>query len=200
MYKRQEKILEELKTIDTAAFRARGITKQLLNLGRKSDPKPVPCNLNHIIDEVISGVVEQELKVDDIELNLNFAADLPEIPLDHDQILQVFLNLINNAHDAISGPGTITITTKTDADKIKVEIKDTGKGMPIDQINQIFSPFFTTKEVGQGTGLGLSVSLNIIESMGGSIDVQSIKDSGSIFTVVLPINNSKESLTNETLK
>jgi len=72
--------------------------------------------------------------------------------------------------------------------------------MTIDQIDQIFNPFFTTKEVGEGTGLGLSVSLNIIESMGGSIDVQSIKGSGSIFTVILPINNSKESLTNETLK
>jgi len=195
-----EKILEELKIIDTAAFRARGITKQLLSLGRKSDPKPVPCNLNNIIDEVVSGVVEQELKVDDVELNLNFAADLPEIPLDHDQILQVFLNLINNARDAISGPGAITITTKTDKHRIKVEIRDTGKGMTIDQIDQIFNPFFTTKEVGEGTGLGLSVSLNIIESMGGSIDVQSIKGSGSIFTMILPINNSKESLTNETLK
>lgn len=192
-----ENILEELKTIDAAAFRARGITKQLLSLGRKNEPKAVPCNLNNIIDEVISGVVEQELKVDDIELNLDYAADLPEILLDHDQIRQVFLNLINNAHDAILGPGTITISTKTDKDNIKVEIKDTGKGMTIDQVKQVFNPFYTTKEVGQGTGLGLSVSLNIVESMGGSIDVQSIKGSGSIFTVVLPIKNSKGSLPNE---
>ena len=144
-----EKILEELKIIDTAAFRARGITKQLLSLGRKNEPKPVPCNLNNIIDEVISGVVEQELKVDDIELNLNYVTDHPGIPLDHDQIRQVFLNLINNAHDAISGPGAITITTKTDTDKMEVEIKDTGKGMTIDEIDQIFNPFFTTKEAGQ---------------------------------------------------
>ena len=185
-----EKILIELKNIDNAAFRAKGITKQLLSLGRKNEPKPVPCNLNNIIDEVISGVIEQEFKVDDIELNLNYAADLPEIPLDPDHIRQVVLNLINNAHDAISGPGAITITTKTDKDKIKVEIEDTGKGMTIDQVKQIFNPFYTTKEVGQGTGLGLSVSLNIVESMGGEIDVQSIKGSGSVFTVVFPANNS----------
>ena len=146
---------------------------------------------------MISCVIERKFKVDDIELNLNYAADLPEIPLDQDQIRQVFLNLINNAHDAISGPGTVTITTKTDKDKMKVEIEDTGKGMTIDQIEQIFNPFFTTKKVGQGTGLGLSVSLSIVESMGGSISVQSIKGRGSIFTVVLPINNSEGTLTNE---
>ena len=192
-----EKIMEELETIDAAAFRARGITRQLLVLGRKNEPKVVPCNLNKIIDEVISGVVEKELKVDDIELNLNYAADLPEIPLDHDQIRQVFLNIINNANDAISGPGTITITTKTYKDKIKVEIEDTGKGMSIDEVNQVFNPFYTTKEVGQGTGLGLSVSLNIVESMGGSIHVQSISGSGSIFTIVLPTHDAKESLTDE---
>jgi two-component system NtrC family sensor kinase len=185
-----EKILEELANVDAAAFRARGITKQLLNLGRKNEPKAVLCNLNDIIDEVISGVVKQELIVDDIELNLNFAADLPEIPLDHDQVRQVFLNLINNAHDAIAGPGRITITTKTERDKIIAEIKDTGKGMTTDQVKQVFNPFYTTKEVGQGTGLGLSVSLNIVESMGGSIDVQSLKGSGSIFTVVFPLDNS----------
>ncbi len=69
-----DKILEELKTIDTAAFRARGVTKQLLSLGRKYDPKLTACNLNHIIDEIISGVIEKELKVDDIDLNLNYAA------------------------------------------------------------------------------------------------------------------------------
>ena len=184
-----EIILEELNTIDTAAFRARGVTQQLLSLGRKYEPKPVACNLNKIIDELISGVVEQKLKVNNIEIILNYDTDLPEILIDYDQIRQVFLNLINNARDAISGPGAITITTKSDKDKINVAFRDTGKGMTIEEISQIFNPFFTTKEVGQGTGLGLSVSLNIIESMGGSIDVQSIRGSGSIFTVSIPINN-----------
>ncbi len=182
-----EKILAELDNIDDAAYRARGITRQLLSLGRKNEPKTFPCNLNKIIDEVIAGVLEKELEVDDIDLMLDYDADLPEIPLDHDQIRQVFFNLINNAHDAISGPGEIVITTKSDGETIKVEIKDTGEGMTIDQVKQIFNPFYTTKEVGQGTGLGLSISLNIVESMGGSIEVQSIKGSGSIFTVVLPL-------------
>lgn len=185
-----EKILAELESIDAAAYRAREITKQLLSLGRKSDPKTFPCNLNEIIDEVIAGVLEKELEVDDIDLKLNYDADLPDIPLDHDQIRQVFFNLINNAHDAISGPGEIAITTKTDGATVKAEIKDTGEGMTIDQVKQIFNPFYTTKEVGQGTGLGLSISLNIVESMGGSIEVQSIKGSGSIFTVVLPLEKT----------
>jgi len=189
-----KKILKELKHIDSAAFRARGITKQLLSLGRKNEPKFVACNVNNIIEEVISGVVEKELKVDDIELDIAYAADLPEILLDRDQIRQVFLNLINNANDAITGPGKITITTKVIKDKIKVEIKDTGTGMKLEQIEQIFNPFFTTKEVGKGTGLGLSVSLSIVEAMGGSIEIQSIKGSGSIFTVILPIDRSNGAL------
>ncbi len=186
-----EKILEQLGHIDTAVFRARGITKQLLSLGRKNEPSLVSCNLNTIIAETVSGVKEKELLVNNIALNLNFAPDLPELLLDKDQIRQVFLNLINNAQDAISGTGAITITTQAKEDSILVEIQDTGEGMTTDQIKQIFNPFYTTKEVGKGTGLGLSVSLGIVESMGGAIEVQSIKGSGSIFTVVLPFNDSK---------
>ncbi len=186
-----EKIVEKLGYIDTAVFRARGITQQLLSLGRKNEPSLVPCNLNTVIEETVSGVKEKELLLDNIELNLNFAPELPEIFLDTDQIRQVFLNLINNAQDAISGPGTITITTKAKEDKIQVEVQDTGEGMTSEQIKQIFNPFYTTKEVGKGTGLGLSVSLGIMESIGGTIEVQSIKGSGSIFIVVLPLNDSK---------
>lgn len=186
-----EKICEKLGYIDTAVFRARGITQQLLSLGRKNEPSLVPCNLNTVIEETVFGVKEKELLLDNIELNLNFAPELPEIFLDTDQIRQVFLNLINNAQDAISGPGTITITTQAKEDKIQVEVQDTGEGMTSEQIKQIFNPFYTTKEVGKGTGLGLSVSLGIMESIGGTIEVQSIKGSGSIFIVVLPLNDSK---------
>ncbi len=186
-----DKILEKLSNIDTAVFRAKGITKQLLSLGRKNEPSLVPTNLNKIIKETVSGVKENELLLNNIDLKITYAPDIPEIALDPDQIRQVFLNLINNAQDAISGPGAITITTKERQDAIIVEIQDTGEGMTTGQIGQIFNPFFTTKEVGKGTGLGLSVSIGIMESIGGTIDVQSIKGSGSIFTVVFPLNDSK---------
>lgn len=115
---------------------------------------------------------------------------LPEIMLDHDQIRQVFLNLINNAGDAISGPGKIAITTSRNDHDIQITIKDTGKGMSGEQIREIFNPFYTTKEVGKGTGLGLSVSLNIVESLGGAVDVQSLEGAGSAFMISLPIRRS----------
>jgi len=182
-----EKINKELDTIDSAAFRARKITRQLLDLGRKSIPRLSPCDVNDLLDEVMSGLKEREFKVADIEVVRDYATDLPEILADPDQLRQLFLNIINNAGDAISGPGTITVSTKKNEKNVLVSIADTGEGMSPEQIKQIFNPFYTTKETGKGTGLGLSVSLNIVETMGGTIDVQSLKGSGSSFTISLPI-------------
>jgi len=138
----------------------------------------------------MAGLKEREFKVADIKINRNYDPGLPEIMLDYDQILQVFLNLVNNAGDSISGPGKITITTIRNAQDIQITIQDTGKGMSAVQLNKIFNPFFTTKEVGKGTGLGLSVSLNIIESLGGMIHVQSLEGTGSSFAISLPIHRS----------
>jgi two-component system, NtrC family, sensor kinase len=185
-----EEIIKEIDTIDSAAFRARTITRQLLAFGRKHEPRLSPCNVNQVLDDVMTGLKEREFKVADIEVILDYDPGLPEIMLDHDQIRQVFLNLVNNAGDAISGPGKITITTNRNDQDIQITIKDTGKGMSAEQLGKIFNPFFTTKEVGKGTGLGLSVSLNIIESVGGMVDVQSLEGAGSSFTISLPIHRS----------
>lgn len=181
-----ENMLKEIDVIDSAAFRAKGITQQLLDFGRKNEPRLVPCNVNEVLDKVMSGLKIREFTLSDIEIIRNYYPDLPEIPLDRDQISQVFMNLINNAGDAISGPGKITISTTSDDEYVTVTIKDTGKGMTSDQMKEIFNPFYTTKDVGKGTGLGLSVSLSIVETMGGTIDVQSLEDAGSSFTVSLP--------------
>jgi two-component system NtrC family sensor kinase len=182
-----ENIMSEIEIIESAAFRAKDITMQLLNFGRKNAVRFIPCNINHILDEVIGGLKEREFKVADIALILKYDPDLPEISLDPDHIRQVFLNLINNAGDAISGPGSITVITKSDDKNIYIIIKDSGGGMTGDEMKHIFNPFYTTKEVGKGTGLGLSVSIGIVESMGGTIDVQSLKGAGSAFTVSLPM-------------
>ncbi len=186
-----ENIIKELDTIDSAAFRARKITRQLLEMGRKNTPRLVLCNVNNILDEVMSGIKEREFKVEDIKVLCEYEPDIPEILLDHDQIRQVFLNLINNAGDAISGPGTVTIATHSDDKNVYVTITDTGVGIAPEKIDRIFNPFFTTKDIGKGTGLGLSVSLGIVESMGGIINVQSLKGSGSSFTVSFPLQNLK---------
>jgi two-component system NtrC family sensor kinase len=181
-------IQKELDTVDSAIFRVRGITQQLLNYGRKSTPRPIPCNVNQLLDEVISGFKEREFEVSNIKINRIYDPELPEIQVDPDQIRQVFLNLINNAGDAISGSGIITLSTMGDEKNIRITVTDSGQGMTADQIKKIFDPFYTTKEAGKGTGLGLSVSYSIVKSMEGSIDVQSMPGAGSSFTVVLPIH------------
>ena len=139
----------------------------------------------------MSGFKERELEVANIEIIRNYSPDLPKVMIDPDQISQVFLNLINNAGDAINGSGSITIATTSNEKDIRVTVTDTGRGMTFDQTKKIFDPFYTSKEVGKGTGLGLSVSLSIVKSMDGSIDVQSMPDAGSSFTVVLPVSKSE---------
>jgi two-component system NtrC family sensor kinase len=184
-------IVQELETIDSAIFRARDITQQLLNYGRKNTPRPILSNINKILDEVMRGFKEREFEVANIKISRHYDPKLPEILVDPDQIRQVFLNLINNAGDAITGSGTITISTSQDGKNIRVAVTDNGRGMSYDQIQKIFDPFYTSKEAGKGTGLGLSVSLSIVKSMGGSIDVQSMPGAGSIFTVLLPIQMTR---------
>lgn len=188
-----ENLLAEVKTIESAVFRARGITQQLLNFGHKNHPRMVGARIEKIVEEVLGGFKEHSLALADIEVIRKFQPDLPFVEVDPDQMAQVLLNLINNAGDSLEGrSGTITITIRSDGQKVSTSIADTGKGMDGEEIKKIFNPFFTTKEVGKGTGLGLSVSLGIVESMGGSIEVQSLPGAGSVFTVVLPIHQQSK--------
>ncbi len=120
---------------------------------------------------------------------------------DPGRLEQVFVNLLLNARDAIEdklatevikkGAEQITLTTRSDGDRIIVEIRDTGAGIPKDQREKIFEPFFTTKSVGKGTGLGLSISYGIIKDCGGNIQVKSKKGKGARFIIEFPIPNNK---------
>ena len=188
-----ENILKELDTVDSAVVRAKAITQKLLDYGRKNAPLLVPCNINHLVEEVLNGFKQRELEIQNIEIRRHYGRNLPEVLVDPDQVRQVLLNIINNAGDAIKDSGAITISTDSDTDHARVNIKDTGQGMTSDQVKKVFDPFYTTKEVGKGTGLGLSVSMSIVKSMGGVIDVQSIPGVGSSFTVSFPIYRGERS-------
>lgn len=183
-----ENILKELGTVDSAVIRAKGITQKLLDYGRKNPPRLVSCNINSLVDEVLSGFKQHELEIQNIEIRRHYRKGLPDVVVDPDQLRQVLLNIINNAGDAINGSGAITIFTSSNTNHVLVTVTDTGHGMTSDQAKKVFDPFYTTKEIGKGTGLGLSVSLGIVKSMGGSIDVQSIPEVGSSFTVSFPIH------------
>ncbi len=185
--KNREKFLLTLKSIFDSVERCRAITHRLLGFSRRMDVSYDIINLNDTVREVIE-FLEKEFLFRNIRLNLNFKEDLPKIESDKGQLQQVFLNIINNAIDAVDEGGLIEISTKLkDSNSVQVIIRDTGHGIPKDKLKHIFEPFYTTKERGKGTGLGLSISYGIIQKLGGNIIVESEVNKGSTFIVELPI-------------
>ncbi len=161
------------------------IVLNLKNFSRLDRSKVSSFNLNEGLDSALI-LAKHELKHLSVK---KMFGDIPAITCSPSQLNQVFLNLINNAAQAIeSGTGEITLITRMEgADHVAVEIADNGKGIPPEIMSKIFDPFFTTKAVGKGTGLGLSISYKIIEQHGGSISVDSTVGQGTRFTIVLPL-------------
>ena len=131
--------------------------------------------------------MQNHAQINNIAIQKDLQPNLPIIASDQSQLQQVFLNMINNAIDAIEKDGLIEVRTWKDDSQIVVSIKDNGPGIPEEHLTRIFDPFFTTKEVGKGTGLGLSVSYNIIQKLGGLITVESKLSEGTEFRVKLPV-------------
>jgi len=144
--------------------------------------------INQVLEECV-GFLDNEAHYRNIIIQKELAPNLPTISSDSSQLQQVFLNILNNAIDAIGKNGTITLRTshQPETQQLVIKISDTGPGMPKEDMAKIFDPFFTTKEVGKGTGLGLSISYSIIEKLGGTITVDSEKGKGTTFTISLPV-------------
>ncbi|MDP3028746.1 MAG: ATP-binding protein [Deltaproteobacteria bacterium] len=168
------------------AGRCRRITHNLLSFARKLEPKVENITLNSLIEDVIN-LVEREARINDITITRNFDQELPAIRTDASQLRQVFLNIINNAVDAIGRRGEITVKTHLAEDYVCAEITDTGHGIAKENLDRIFLPFFTTKAPGKGTGLGLAICYNVIEKLGGRLTVESEEDKGTTFIVCLPM-------------
>ena len=189
----REALIKELDEIDKAIYRAKSITQKILSFVRKTEPKFVPCDVSRLLEEVVASVKEQEFKVSNINLVRDYDPAVPQLMLDPDLIRQVFLNLVNNASDAVKEKDTIALSTRLAGESVRVTVADTGEGISPERLEKIFMPFFTSKEVGKGTGLGLPIALNIVEGMGGRMEVQSAPGEGSAFTVVLPVPKSSRS-------
>jgi two-component system, NtrC family, sensor kinase len=186
----KERFLTLLGSITDSINRCRTITQRLLGFSRRMEVSHDLIDLNDTIKEVI-GFLEKEILFRNIRLELTLAEDLPKIVSDKGQLQQVFLNIINNAMDALREmkEGRITVSTGVkDQGMVGVIITDNGHGIPKEKIKHIFEPFYTTKEKGQGTGLGLFISYGIIRRLGGSIIVESEIDKGTVFNVDLPID------------
>ncbi len=165
------------------------IVRELVDFSRPPGYEQTSTNITNVIKTAI-GIVRYDKRVKQVDFESNLSEELPEVNIVPDQLLQVFVNILINALDAINGIGIISVKTYQDRKHIYVELKDDGCGMNKEVINKIFDPFFTTKEVGKGTGLGLSVSYGIISKFGGDIKVESEVEKYSLFTVVLPYGNN----------
>uniref|UniRef100_A0A7C3ZBG5 histidine kinase n=1 Tax=Desulfobacca acetoxidans TaxID=60893 RepID=A0A7C3ZBG5_9BACT len=179
---------EAIKKIEYHADRVKKVTHRLLGFARRMEPTVEKVMINEVLEECI-GFLENEARYRNIDIHKELAPDLPTISSDPSQLQQVFLNILNNAIDAIGKDGTITLKTlhHPESQQIAVRISDTGPGMSQETLEKIFDPFFTTKEVGKGTGLGLSISYSIIEKLGGTINVESQVGQGTTFTIKLPV-------------
>ena len=166
--------LADLKLIETQAKICGRIVADLLLYSREGQTIIDSIDINQIIEEVLA-VLEHSLNIDRIYITSDFASHLPPISGDSEKLKQVYINMLNNAHDAIGSDGAIAIMTHHDMDagEIVITFMDSGRGIPSEIINKIFDPFFSTKGVGEGTGLGLSVTLGIIKDHGGHIEVES---------------------------
>jgi signal transduction histidine kinase/CheY-like chemotaxis protein len=184
---------EELGLIQEEASRARDIVRDLLQFSRQRDFQPEPSDVNTVLEQVLS-MVRRQGALNTVTVNEAFEPDLPMVQIDVPRIKQVFLNIINNAVYAMKeAGGTLTIRTTLAGSVVKVAFEDSGPGIPPEILGRIFDPFFTTKPEVSGTGLGLSVSLGIVQSHGGTIDVVSEIGKGSTFTVTLPLEAEEPS-------
>jgi two-component system NtrC family sensor kinase len=186
---------ESLKKIVTQANRCRDIIRGLLDFSRQRKPEKRLSNVNRVLDECIALVDTQAL-FHNIRIVKHLAQDLPQVPMDPSQIQQVFMNMIINAAEAMDGVGQLTLTTRhVPADSaVEVEFTDTGHGVSEDDMDRIFSPFFTTKEVGHGTGLGLAISYGIVKEHKGTITVESQVGKGTTFTIRLPVTGEQDTI------
>lgn len=191
-FPRQEKFMAQLSSLENAVERARTITHRLLGFARRMDVSLKKLQLNEVIQEVL-GFLQREILHRNIQLTLELQENLPMIIADQGQLQQIFLNIINNAIDAIDKDGTISIATQQiTASRVQVEIRDNGPGIPRHILQSIFEPFFTTKTGNDkhGTGLGLSITYGLVKKLGGEIYVSSEEGAGTLFTLVFPINET----------
>lgn len=175
-----------LRQIKIQGRRCKEITYKLLSFARKTDPVARPIQVNDIILEILD-ICKQRSKSNNITLKAELSPELPLISASPSEMQQVFMNLINNAIDAMAEGGTIEIRTRTEGDCVVIDIADTGQGIPGDILDRVFDPFFTTKPVGKGTGLGLSICHGILTKLGGSITVDSKIGGGTAFHLKVPV-------------
>ena len=180
-------LAEPLRVIRQEAERAATIVKNLLSFARRQEGERLPQPLQPLLESVLA-LLRNEMMALKVETELFVEPHIPDIEMNPNQIKQVFVNLLNNAAQAIAStgrPGHITVSAKRWLDGVAVSVADDGPGIPEELLPRVFEPFFTTKTEGEGTGLGLSICQGIIKEHGGRITLESSVGVGATFTVEL---------------
>jgi signal transduction histidine kinase len=168
------------------------IVRELVDFSRPSSYEEAPCDINEIIKSAV-GIIKYDRRSKNLTYSLTLEPELPKTVIVSDHLLQVFLNILINSVDASEGYGDeIAVNSFTKNRNIYIDISDKGCGIPVQMQKKIFEPFYTTKEVGKGIGLGLTVSYGFIQKLKGEIKVKSEEGKGSTFSVIIPVRSYNE--------
>ncbi|MBU0735752.1 MAG: hypothetical protein KKG10_16580 [Proteobacteria bacterium] len=197
---RDEERRDFVERIESEVTRINQIIRELLDFSRPSDAEKKETRIHRLIVETVN-MLEPQPMMGRIEIQQDLGAEKDVVWAGGDQLKQVFLNIIMNAADAMidagvsSGgffPGAMVIKTYNEDDSIVISFRDTGSGIPAEELGRIFDPFYTTKEPGKGTGLGLSVCYTIIQGLGGSIRAESVLGKGTDIIVTIPLGRTQK--------
>jgi len=184
---RQKRFIDR---VSNSARRCQKIVQSLLSFARQHAPERKLTNVNEMVEAVIE-IMAYEMRTSNIDVEKQLDSALPNVLADAHQIQQVFLNIVNNARQAIeahASSGAIRVRTESLYERVRITFQDNGPGIPAENLKKIFDPFFTTKEAGKGTGLGLSLSYGIIQEHGGTIRAESKLGMGTTFIIELPVH------------
>ena len=179
-------IKQDAEKIMKASLHAREVVKKLMLFARQTPPKKIRVNLNRVVEEGLY-FLESRCEKEGIKVVCSLSENLPEVTADPAQLTQVLVNLVVNSIQAMPKGGELTVQTKALNESVLLIVKDTGVGMSENVMNKIFLPFYTTKDVGRGTGLGLAVVHGIVTSHEGAIHVTSKEGQGTTFKIQLPL-------------
>jgi two-component system NtrC family sensor kinase len=181
-----------LEEIVRQALRCKAITRGLLDLSRQRRARREPCDVNALVGRTVK-LFEERTAADAAKgaaAGVRFALSLDEgtgeVATDEGMVRQILDNLLTNAVDALGGAGRVEVSTSSAGERVRLEVADTGPGIPPEMLVRIFEPFFTTKEAGRGSGLGLAIATTLAEALGGAITVESKPGAGSRFRLWLP--------------
>ncbi|MBW2092665.1 MAG: two-component sensor histidine kinase, partial [Deltaproteobacteria bacterium] len=185
------KLIGFADSILNSVERCAAITSRLLGFARHLDVSIRPINLKEVIHETID-FQGKEAEYRSIEVSVDVPDDIPQFESDRGKLQQIFLNLLNNAFAALSDGGHLNIAARREnKDFVSITFTDDGCGIPAEDLNRIFEPFFSTRTTKGGTGLGLSITYGLIQELGGSIKVQSEVGKGTSFNITLPLQPPK---------